>query len=304
MARVRGMLWWPSLPDNEVAAEMDAQQAAGFDVVWLCGTQHFTGDEAGRRKLERILSEADGRRMEVIFQTWTTPLWYQDWNPKREIERNQAYIPRAWELFGGHPSFKTWYIGHEIYLVWGQMSGEYRDIYRAVVDQVRATSPACRVSISPFFILDRNRILGDFRFAEPGEYAEWWGETLRLTGIDLLMVQDSGEHASFTTVAEKEPFIAAFARACREAGKEFWVNVETAEMDVPGYEALREARKQPVPGQHWRPVPIPRLRRKLELAGKYSPRAVTWGWEFWRPALGPEASAYHRSFSELNRRPG
>jgi hypothetical protein len=295
------MLWWPNLPMEGVEAETDAQEAAGFDLLWLCGTQHFIEHEAGREKLEFIFSEADRRGLEVMLQTWTTPFWYNDWNPQEEVERNRDFIARAWDLYGHHASFRTWYIGHEIYVVWGELSDGYREIYRGIVAACRETSPQCRVSISPFFILDRKKILGDFRFAEPEEYTEWWAETLRLTGLDLLMVQDSGEHASFTSIPEKGPFIAAYAEACREAGKEFWVNVETAEMDVTGYEALRDARELPAADQPWRPVPIPRLRKKLELAGRYSPHAVTWGWEYWRPARGAHARKYHGAFGEMNR---
>lgn len=302
MAHIRGMLWWPGLPEEEVPAEIDAQERAGFDVLWLCGTQHFMRDDTGRRKLERIFSEADAREMEVMFETWTTTAWYQDWNPGRELERNRAFIPRVWRQFGHHKSFRTWYIGHEIYLVWGTMSDEYRELYQGIVETVREVSPGCRISISPFFILDRNRIMGDFRYAEPEEYTEWWGETLRQTEIDLLMVQDSGEHASFTTISEKEPFIAAFAAASRAAGAEFWVNIETAEMDVPGYEELLAARGKAGKEQPWRPVPIPRLREKMELAGRYSPWAVTWGWDFWRPASGAAEEEYHRAFCALNGR--
>lgn len=301
-ARIRGTLWWPGidLSPDQATTEIGDQVGAGFDLLWLCGTQYLLADPRGADLLDAILVEADRCNLLVLFQTHTSSDWYSRWDLDQELEQNRMFVQDAWRKLGHHPSFGAWYIGHEIYIMWGEQ-GEYcRRLFRGIVDTVRRISPRCRVAISPFFILDRNRILGDFRFAEPAEYTTWWSETLTRTGIDWLMVQDSGEHVAFTSVAEKEPFIAAFAQACRTMGVEFWVNVETAEMNVPDYAALRVARTLPPDQQPWRTVPQVRLLEKLELAGRYTTSAVTWGWEYWRPALGEEALAYYRMFRRIN----
>ncbi len=52
------------------------------------------------------------------------------------------------------------------------------------------------------------------------------------TGIDILMLQDSGEHLAFFTIEQREPFFNSVAKACHNAGAQFWVNVETGEADV------------------------------------------------------------------------
>ena len=60
------------------------------------------------------------------------------------------------------------------------------------------------VTISPFFLLDKDGLRG-FEYLAPSEYEEWWGTTLSETGIDILMLQDSGEHRLFS-LTERAPF--------------------------------------------------------------------------------------------------
>ncbi|HNT37276.1 MAG TPA: hypothetical protein PKH07_19950, partial [bacterium] len=184
---------------------------------------------------------------------------------------------------------------------WEKQSDYCRRLFQDIVSTSKAVSPEMRVCISPFFILDRNRILGDFRFAEPAEYAQWWQTTLKQTGITWLMLQDSGEHASFTSVAEKEPFIAAYSEACKRSGVEFWLNVEIAEHDVPDYQTQRLDRDKPFNEQKWRAVPEERLREKLALASKFSPSAVSWGWDWWRPTSEQSSPERYAAFQNLNR---
>lgn len=302
-ARIRGTLWWPgtSLTAPQLIDEIDAQQRAGFDLIWLCGSQYMFATPAGRDLIKAVFNEADARGMKVMFQTYTSSDWYSAWNLAEEADRNFRFMRLVNEFYGKHPSLAYWYIGHEIYLAWDAQADYCRKLFRAIVDYARHLTPEAKVAISPFFILDREQVLGAFRYAEPDEYTAWWTETLRETGIDILMAQDAGEHASFSTPAQHRPFLAAYATACGNAGKAFWVNVETAELHVPDFAALKAARELPADQQPWRPVPLDRLKDKLALARSLSSQAVTWGWEYWRPALGGQAAAYYEEFRKLNR---
>src|SRR5690606_19487715 len=138
--------------------------------------------------------------------------------------------------------------------------------------------------------------LGNYRWASPEEYEEFWTETLRQAPIDIVALQDSGEHLSFYTAEDRRPFFQAMKAACDAAGKTLWANVETGELHVDGYEDyverfgikthVNDAKTQP----YWRGVPVDHLKMKLDVAGEFSPRAITWGYrEFIRPSLGPEA---------------
>ena len=58
-----------------------------------------------------------------------------------------------------------------------------------------------------------------------------------------------------------------------------------------------------VPNLPWRPVPIDRLKSKLELAAQYSEDIVTWGYrEFCRPSIGPAAKAWYEQYLAYYRR--
>lgn len=46
---------------------------------------------------------------------------------------------------------------------------------------------------------DRDKVLGDFRHAEPAEYTAWWEDVLAASAIDILALKDSGEHLSCWT---------------------------------------------------------------------------------------------------------
>jgi len=154
-----------------------------------------------------------------------------------------------------------------------------------VVETCHGAAPGSVVTISPFFLLDESRRRG-FVYLTPDQYAAWWGKTLAATGIDVLMLQDSGEHLSFFTLEQREPFFAAMAAACQKAGAGFWVNVETGEADVADWdEFLAQSRAGTVP---WRFTPMPWLEKKLELAARYADSIINWGY-FPYMAPGPVA---------------
>jgi hypothetical protein len=139
-------------------------------------------------------------------------------------------------------------------------------------------APKTLVAISPFFLLDKEG-LRDFRYLEPQEYEEWWSTTLAETKIDILMLQDSGEHLRFFILDQRKPFFAAFARACRRAGTRFWVNVETGEEDFNDWgEYFTNIAKHQKPWDYWCFTPIDWLEQKLQLAASYAENIVNWGY--------------------------
>lgn len=93
------------------------------------------------------------------------------------------------------------------------------------------------------------------------------------------MLQDSGEHLGFFTLDQREPFFAAFAKACRQAGTRFWVNVETGEEDVNDWgEYFTNIQRRQKSWDYWRFTPIEWLEKKLCLAASYAENIVNWGY--------------------------
>ena len=182
--------------------------------------------------------------------------WYGKADAKDMLATNTKHIRRYQARYGRHASFWGWYLNYEINPIEPgdvEQTAFWRSLWHGVAEECHRSAPGSVVTISPFFLLDDARRRG-FVYLSPEQYAAWWGETMRETGIDVLMLQDSGEHLSFFTLKQREPFFAAMAEACHKAGARFWVNVETGEMHVADWDeflALSRDNKTP-----WRFTPI------------------------------------------------
>ena len=124
--------------------------------------------------------------------------------------------------------------------------------------------------------------------------------------VDIVALQDSGEHLSCYTLEDRRPFFAAMKEACGAAGKTFWANVESGELEVASLDdyvarfGLKTHVNDPKLAPYWRAVPAEKFRDKLRLAGEFTGTAVTWGYqEFLRPARSPQAAAAHAAYAAL-----
>jgi len=278
-------------------AELDAQKEIGFDLFWLCGgagiMNRTDARVPGGDLVEWVMTQADIRGLDVIVSVPAAGVWYKTWDLAAQEAAVAAFAPGFAEKYGRHESFKYWYIPHEVYLRWDE-SRQW--MHRLFTSLTRISKEAKNVpmTISPFFILDDQQRMGPFRYGEPAEYYDFWREVLPGTGVDILMLQDSGEHVSFYTMDDRRPFIDAVCRACRDSGVTFWGNVETGELEVSGWAEYMEKFachvNDPRTRPYWRAVPIDRLAAKLALAAEYAERIVTWGYrEFMRRAAGEKA---------------
>jgi hypothetical protein len=253
--------------------------------------------------LDRFMSACRGSDLRVYLSLWANPIWYARWNLDEELNANRAVVDRLAARYGKHPNFAGWYIPHEIYVVWEPHLRYITELYAGLSAMCKQRTPDKRVVLSPFFILDREGYLGYFRFAEPAEYEAFWYDLLRQTQIDIVAAQDSGEHLSCYTMADRRPFLAAMKRACTRAGKSFWINIETGELAVDSYADyerrfgrkthVNDAKTQPF----WRVVPPTRLQTKLKLAHEFTDTTITWGYqEYWDPMRGPAARAAYQAY--------
>ena len=291
---IRGTLWF--LPehcadwsDEQFETAIEAQRDVGFDLLWLLNAASFAASEGRPDTLNTIYRIADAKGMKVIVDL-PQGGWYGK-NPAEEViaaaTRGAGDLHRR---YGDHASFYGWYLNYEINPIRPGDTDEsafWRRVWKAITAECHRLAPGSVVTISPFFLLDEPRRRG-FVYLTPEQYAEWWGTTLKETGIDVIMLQDSGEHLAFFTLEQRQPFWAAVARASREAGAQFWLNVESGEADVKDWDeylALEAEKRIP-----WRFTPIDWLEQKLQLAARYSDGIVNWGYF---PFMDP-----HRSSSE------
>jgi len=287
---IRGTLWWVTQQgysgwtQDQFAKEIETQRAVGFDVLWILNTPSLFKDAVDNETagkpydaIEMILTVADAKGMKVIVDL-PTGGWYGKTPAEDMIATLKDHVDRFHARYGRHPSLWGWYLNHEINPIAPdgvEETAYWRTVWRATAQACHAKAPKSVVTISPFFLLDEPRRRG-FVYLTPQQYAGWWGETLTQTGIDILMLQDSGEHLSFFTLEQREPFFAAVAEACHKAGARFWVNVETGEADVAGWDQfLALSAEQKVP---WRFTPIEWLEKKLALAARYGDGIINWGY--------------------------
>ncbi len=275
---MRGTLWWlvpgyADWPREKLERAIQAQQDIGFDLLWLLNTPALLaaaekGEPGLGDLLEWVYEIADARGMRVIADL-PKGGWYGKTPAADMLRSNRDHITRYTARYGDHPSFWGWYLNYEVNPVApddGERTAFWRELWRGIAAACHQAAPGSVVTISPFFLLDDGTHRG-FRYQTPEEYAGWWGATMKATGIDIIMLQDSGEHLSFFTVAQREPFFAAMAKACHEAGGKFWVNVETGEAHVADWEAYLQLNKEKkVP---WRFTPMDWLEKKLQLAAKH-----------------------------------
>jgi len=230
--------------------------------------------------LEIIYSIADEQGMKVISDVnLMGGDLYQKNTTDELIRKSNVYIEQYYKKYGSHPSFWGWYLNNEINPIENsdlKQSAFWRTIWKSVVDKCHSTKPGSKVTISPFFLLDKESLRG-FKYLPPSEYEEWWYKTMSETGIDILMLQDSGaEHLSFFTLDDRRPFFQAFANACRKAGKEFWVNIETGQVEAKDWShALKMEKEQ---AKAWAFTDINWLKQKINLATEYATGTINWGY--------------------------
>ncbi len=307
---IRGTLWW--MNNNQIdtwskdrfVQEIQAQQDVGFNLLWLLNTPQLTdiaikaeAEGKPRDVLQWIFQIADEKGMHIIIDlNQNGGDLYRKMTAEEMVARTKPYIQTFYTRYGTHPSFYGWYLNNEINPLRSSDEVEsrfWREAWKGIVRECHRVARGSLVTISPFFLLDKDGVRG-FVYLLPDEYEEWWSITLKETGIDILMLQDSGEHMGFYTLEQREPFMAAFARACRKAGTRFWVNVESAQIDISGWDEYRQIEnskeKKPIMSswESWRFTPIDWLGKKLGLAARYSENIVNWGYY---PFMNPYPAA-------------
>lgn len=201
----------------------------------------------------------------------------------------KKHIPLFYKRYGKYKSFWGWYLNNELNPLKPDEvtnSTYWRKAWKAAVSECKRVAPKTVVTISPFFLLDKNAYRG-FEYLQPIVYEQWWAKTLAETGIDILMLQDSGaEHLGFFTLEDRRPFFQAFKNACEQAGSKLWLNVETGEVDARDWEDAIQMERSNT--QKWVYTKTEWLAQKLALAAEFGDNIVNWGYY---PYMNPALSA-------------
>lgn len=289
--------------------DLDAIDLLGMDLFVFTGPYAGAEPKTGESDpFDAFLSELDRRDMRVYLSTLQTNAWWALTDTGPEIERARRRVESLERRYGDHPSFEGFYIPYECYVMWGPPAETAKQLYQGVSAACKEIAPDKKTLISPFFILDKQHLLGDFRWATPEEYAAYWTDILQGAHIDTVALQDSGEHLACYTLEQRAPFFAAMKSACDATDTAFWANIETGELNVSSLEdymarfGLRTHVNDPKTAPFWRGVPADKLIEKLTFARKYTRTAITWGYrEFVRPSDGTMAEELYLAYYEALR---
>jgi hypothetical protein len=295
---------------DEWREDLDRLQALGMDLLVISGpfaneAKSAAPDKGNAEPLKGFFDEADRRGLQIFINTLSMPGWWAQADAGAEVTRAGECIRNIARRYGTRKSFSGWYVPYELYMFWDKQADLIRTLYREV-SLLCKTALNKPVMISPFFILDRAHNLGDFRWATPEEYQAFWTDILKQAPIDIVALQDSGEHLSYYTMEDRRPFFAAMKGACDAASKSFWANIETAELEVKspdGYVARFGSKthvNDPKLAAYWRGVPAGKLKEKLRFVSAFTSTAITWGYqEFVQPSSRSGAKALYDSYLAL-----
>lgn len=308
-ARLTGALWWVSPQElSQPAAlwqeELEYVQLLRMDTICANGLAIGSELPPGAPDPAVVLfEEAERRGMRLFLDTGAVGNWWSLTDPAEEIARARARIATLCERYSKYSSFYGFYIPYELYVMWGPQAELIRALYGEISAACKAAAPDKPVMISPFFILDEGGYLGNFRWATPDEYQAFWTDLLAQTSIDIVALQDSGEHLSCYTFEQRRPFFAAMKAACDASGKTFWANIETGELHVDSIEdyvarfGMKTHVNDPRTRPFWRGVPAEKLIEKLTFVREFTPTAITWGYrEYVRPSAGVLASELYLGY--------
>jgi hypothetical protein len=290
--KIRGSLYYlgNAFSSKNFSEELDAEQAIDFDILWLSGYMfryESLKNEQIIEYLETIFSEADNRGMRVIVEIMGTADWYKIWDCEGEIAKDKKIINILIEKFTHHKSFFGFYLGYEVYITRGNESIYCKELFKNISKYCHEKHPESMVCISPFFILDKYEVLGPYPYAEPEEYCTYWNSMLEDAEIDVVMLQDSGEHTSFITIEDRRPFFEAVKKACDKQNIQLWANIELGEIDVKNFEELRDYRggygchedNAKMEQSKWTGIELNKLDKKIKLGLEYCTNLVSWGYQ-------------------------
>jgi len=231
--------------EKEWTLEFDTMVEAGIDTVVLIRSgyrerlaypsvaipEHVRTLPVNEDLIDLFLRLCGPRDIAFFLGTYDSGRFWHNYEWRKEVEINRAFLREAWARYGGYPAFGGWYLSHET----PDTSKSILDIHASLAEEMREISDL-PILISPFFSgrLDPSQVsmhldpAGGRRSAE--EHVEQWEEYFsRLGGlIDFCAFQDGTAE-----MLDLEEYVSASAELARRYGVEPWSNLESFDRDVP-----------------------------------------------------------------------
>lgn len=178
------------------------------------------------------LHEEDGFQLKHLDRTYLIGGGITD--PGSVLGKNAAVARDVWRLYGAAPSFSGWYVPQELWN-FADPSGDRASLLNeffstlttflrgglaAATPHLQSKAARMRIATSPYF----NREYpghSSYPLSGPAEVRRTFGTILGGSGVDVLMIQDS-----LSVKGYDDDLFGAFADAARDAGVEWWANVE------------------------------------------------------------------------------
>lgn len=224
--------------------------------------------------LEFILREAAKRNMNVFIGLYISNLTWNDGDVKGEIAANRLFIDEVVKRYGDYPSFKGWYVPHEV------ATNVYNigRITKSLSYMCKEKTPGKEVMLSPFF---RHETSLHTAFSPERFYDEWDGIFESFGGaVDICAYQDGS-----APLKDMVEYFKAAKKLCDRHHIRLWANTETFERDVRCL---------------YFPIPFELLRTKIELLEPYVERYMTFEFShFLSPqSIFPSARNLNRLYTE------
>lgn len=218
-----------------------------------------------------ILKGAAERGMNVYLGMHIANLTWNDGDVLTEIKNNKIFVDEVYDRYKDIPSFKGWYIPHEV----GNDIFNICDVVNGLTDICKSKDPSKLVHISPFFQVGPN-VPHEY---SPQEHADEWDRIYAKCGKNLDSASYQDGVIDFDLYDE---YFRLTREVCDKHNIELWCNTELIDPYTRG--------------RQFDPIPFDVLKRKLNHAGLYTSKTITFEFSHF---LSPQS--IYQSARNLNR---
>ena len=201
--------------------------------------------------LQMFLQLSEKHGMDFYFGLYDSGKYWNAGEYDKEVAINKAVIDEVWNNYGKHPSFKGWYISHEI----SRKNSRIIDLYASLGRHCKQVSGDLPVLISPY--IDGVKNINQYAtttsktkgISIEDHRKDWMDIFQGIQGaVDIVAFQDG--HVNYDELID---FLKINKELAEKYGLECWVNTETFDRDMP---------------IKFLPIKWEKLELKLELAKK------------------------------------
>jgi len=182
--------------------------------------------------VELFLGLADELEMDFYFGLYDSgKYWWSEGKYQKEVDVNRHVIDEVWKRYGGHKSFRGWYITQEVSKRIDGIVGLYNELGR----HCKEVSGGLPTLISPYIdgkkaVMAAHSELSKADAISLKKHEEDWDEILSgiKENVDILAFQDG--HVDFHELPD---YLAVNKNLANKYGLQPWSNCESFDRDMP-----------------------------------------------------------------------